>query len=726
MKQGNFVRGGGVGLILLAVVQTSFAQSLPLVPTWLQGWFSGFTVGLGDWSGSLGLQYMHGEQTTSTANAGSFGNKTNTYGEMLRISNAGFYVLSPLLFTGGLSADLQLTQDTSTGAGADSALTGKTIGYAFDGTFLSQKSYPVNVFARKTQIQLVQDYGARVVGLTTGKGIVFNLHQDSILNDMGYPWTEGVLELSQEGNQTTTTSFDRTQTTDEQLKTVRMRATKGFETADLTFDYYANNRQSALAEQVPFKSQLANLSYSLDFGPTLNRRLDSTLSYQARQGDGESTSISSSNQLQLGHRKNLSSSYGYTVTQQTADDATVLSQSANAAVSHQLYRNLSTNLGINAGNRSLTGGSSRNYGGTISQAYQHSVPGDGSFSANWSRGYGIQKSAGDVSEIPVIEEKHLVTQPLTNRVGFKTSRDNVVTSKPVRVYYYIVATAILQLLTEGADYTLETRGNQTWIIPEPTSLWFVGAPDPIELRASYNYQVDPNASSTTQSKGYGFGLDYGWINGSFGKNQSIETPQGVTGTRFLQNSEQQFVQIGLRGDIRETQTSADFTYETSLATNEVKNQIKLTGVLTWDNVYEMQDSVNIQIHQSKYTLPDVRTSRLLAAQATLQWPEQTLRLSLFANHSAYFAPGLRTDSTLSVNSSLYWRSESGWRHGVGVDWARRQRDTAPAEFLVQLKTRSSAVLGKLTLNADLAYGQWLNADSRSVSQSVNLSAERQF
>ncbi|MDD5030428.1 MAG: hypothetical protein PHH58_13160, partial [Rhodoferax sp.] len=86
------------------------ASTAPAATTWYQGglnWLQLLTLVPGSWSGSLGLTYMHGEQT-STSDTASSGSKSNAYGETLTVTNSGFYVLSPLLFSGSLGLTLGL------------------------------------------------------------------------------------------------------------------------------------------------------------------------------------------------------------------------------------------------------------------------------------------------------------------------------------------------------------------------------------------------------------------------------------------------------------------------------------------------------------------------------------------------------------------------------------------------------------------------------------------
>ncbi|PIQ50821.1 MAG: hypothetical protein COW02_17980 [Comamonadaceae bacterium CG12_big_fil_rev_8_21_14_0_65_59_15] len=702
------------------------ASTAPAATSWYQGGLNSLqllTLVPGSWSGSLGLTYMHGEQT-STSDTASSGSKTNAYGETLTVTNSGFYVLSPLLFSGSLGLALGLNQDKSAGTDTDAASSGKVLGYSFDGTFLAEKPYPVNVAAHRNQVQLVQTYGARVVGTNENRRIVFSLHPDSVLNDMGYPWTEGMLELSQDKTQTTTTSYGRTLVTDEQGRALSLRASKGFETADLIFNYNANNRQSMTQGSADAQSQLAQLTYSLDFGPTLNRRLDTRFMYQSRSGAPDSEMLSGSGSLQVAHSQKLSTDYSYDITQMTAGNSTSKSQNVAAGVAHELYKNLATNARVNASTSQMTGGETRSYSGQLGQSYRHSLPGDGNFNANWSAGYQMNRNALDSGDIPVFNEAHLAPRPLALGAGFDLKQRFVIRSS-IKVF-----NSGNTLLVEDADYKITTSlvdSKMLRIEPLPTSL--VVTPGEA-LSINYTYQVDPNLASRTESRGYGFGVDYKWINLTFGESQSQETPieqsEKSTNNQFLQSSEQKFVQVGTQGEIWGIAANSSVNYAINHAVNDVNNDLKFTSELAWDLDVDTQASVMLQANQMRYTLPDVRTARGLSVQASFRQPERSLAVAVSSRNTAYTSPTIYSDAFLSASSTFNWYSDSGWRHSAGLEWSKHQQRNDPAELLMQIRAQSDVTLGKLSLSVNGAYGQWVRGNQRSTNKSLNLSALRQF
>lgn len=719
-----------LGLWTLALPPCALAQgaapasAAPAATSWYQGglnWLQLLTLVPGSWSGSLGLTYMHGEQT-STSDTASSGSKTNAYGETLTVTNSGFYVVSPLLFSGSLGLALGLNQDKSADTDSDAASSGKALGYSFDGTFLAEKPYPVNVAAHRNQVQLVQSYGAHVVGTDENRRIGLSLHPDSVLNDMGYPWTEGTLELSQDKTQTTTTSYGRTLVTDEKGRALSLRASKGFETADLIFNYNANSRQSMTQGSADARSQIAQLTYSLDFGPTLNRRLDTRFMYQSRSGAPDSKMLSGS--LQVAHSQKLSTDYSYDMTQLTAGNSASKSQNVAAGVAHELYKNLATNARVNASTSQMTGGATRSYSGQLGQSYRHSLPGDGNFNANWSAGYQMNRNALDSGDIPVFNEAHVAPSPLALGAGFDLKQRFVIRST-IKVF-----NSGNTLLAEDSDYRITTSlvdSKMLRIEPLPTSL--VVTPGEA-LSINYTYQVDPNLASRTESRGYGFGVDYRWINLTFGQSRSQETPvdqsEKSTNSQFLQSSEQEFVQVGTQGEIWGMAANSSVNYAINHAVNDVNNDLKFTGGLAWDLDVDTQASVMLQANQMRYTLPDIRTARGLSAQASFRQPERSLAVAVSTRNTAYTSPAPYTDALHSASSTLNWYADSGWRHTVGLEASRHQQRNDPAELLMQILAQSNVTLGKLSLNVNGAYGQWVRGNQRSTNKSLNLSASRQF
>ena len=700
---------------------------LPIEAAWAQAasWYQGANVHPGFWSGSLGLTYLNGAQSSVSTDPGAStttSNKSSALGESLKIANTGFYVISPRLFTGNLALDLQFNQSRYGGAGSATALQGKAIGYNFDGTFLASQPYSASVFANRGQSQQLQASGGQIVGVRANRGLGLYLSEHSALQDMGYPWAKADLQIREESSHIVSTSFGRSLTSDEQNRTLAFNASKGFETADLGLRYQLNDKRNAAFSQGNFRSMATGLVYSLDFGPTLNRRFDSQLSYTTRDGAAPSTLLSNSEHLRIDHDRSLSTDYRYGFNRLTLSGIRSTVHNGTFALSHQLYKNLTTTLSATGSRSTLPTGASTTYGGQLGQNYRHSLPGKGNLSLNWSGGYQLSSNQLSSSNVAVVDEAHKA-QSLILRTGFLLDHNFVVTGS------IVVTNSSRRPLSDAAtappgtgDFEVVKEGNQIRIVPLPTSLLLSEGDT---LLVSYSYLVDANLTSNTKSSGFGMGVDYGWMTASLGHRKSKQTALNQTSSQFLQNTQQNFLRLGLRGNLMTMPTHADLDFESRHATNSASNAGNFGAGLVWEREW-LRLRLDVKVGNTKYTLPDQHTTALRSATSSVEWSRMSMITSVTASDSQYTWPAQRRDSLLAAQTSLNWYTESGWTHSATLDWTRRQQSGYPTETLVQALAKSRITMGKLSLDASLGLGQWTRAGSRSNNRSFNFSAVRQF
>lgn len=650
-----------------------------------QSWFDGFDARLGSWSGALGLNYMNGTQSMSSDNASGSKSTNSLMRETLKITNSGFYILSPRLCKGSMELDLELDQEKNGGTGSSTATKDKVIGYAVDAEFLGEKPYTASAFANRNQNQVLQSLGGRMVGTTENRGARFHLRQDSILNDWGYPWVEANLGIQEEHNSNVTTSFGHSLSSDEKSRTLDFNASKGFETADLGFNYQFNDMRNQVFNEGNFQSKAAGLNYSLDFGPTLNRRFDATLNYLTRNGAAGSTTTSNSEHLHIDHYQNLNTDYQYGFNQQTSGGISTTAQNGSFTVSHQLYQNLHTSAGVSGSRATMSNGSTTSYGGQLGQGYHHSLPGKGNFSMNWSASYQETSNALSVSSISVIDEAHNAPNPFGAGVGFLLNHS------------FAVATSVVVMnvrngsripTTAGVDYAVINENNQITIVPLAGSLLILPG-DPLVV--SYNYQVDANLKYASKSSGYGMAVDYHWISVAYSHQQSAQTPLSATSSLYLQNTQQNSVQINLQGTVLEMAANAGMDFDNFKSTTSAYERSKLTSSLIWEVQSNMRMIFGVNASESQYTVPDQH------------------------KNSAY-----------SARSSLNWFTAEGWNNTASIDWSTHKDSGMPAETLVQAIAQSSITLGQLSLTANVALGEWQRSGSRSTNRSFNIGLVRQF
>jgi hypothetical protein len=647
-------------------------------------WFDGFDAGFGNWSGALGLNFLDGAQSFSSDSAPSSTSSRRTTRETLRIENSGFYILSPLFCTGNMALDLGLGQDKTGGSGGDTATNDSTRGYSLDTTFLPEKPYTASLFANRTYDHLLQPFGGMMVGESQSSGAWFHLRQDSILNDWGYPWIEASLGVHQDHRQNTTTNFGRSQNTDDRNRTIEFTTNKGFETADLGFNYSTDDVSNQEFSQGNFHSKASGLQYSLDFGPTLNRRLDAALSYRTRDGQASSTTVSNSEHLRLDHYQNLSTDYQYGATRQTYRDVRTSQQSGAFALVHRLYDNLTSSAGLSATSATLPNGTITSRGGNLTEAYQHSLPGKGTVFANLSGGYQVNNNDLSASGVNVFDEAHSAPNPLAAGAGFLL--DHAFVNVSSIVVTNVRGGARIPTIVD-VDYSIVAENNQIRIVPIVGSV-LIGAGDP--LLVTYTYLLDSRLKYATKSSAFGIGVNYPWILVAYSHQQSEQTP--ISGTNlFLQNSREDIFQVGLEGTVREMPAKANMSLERIDATTSAYRRTKLTTSLSRELPSNIRLAFGANASESKYTVPDQRTT-----------------------------------STQSARASFNWFTWSGWTHTASLDWSRYRDGSTPAETLVQAIGQSSVTLGKLSLAAEVALGEWLRNGSRSTNRSLNINIVRRF
>jgi hypothetical protein len=673
--------------ILSAVSSSAWAESesKPESGSQYLSWLDGFDSRLGFWSSALGLSYMSGTQSMSSASGGSSTSTNSLMRETLKIANSGFYVLSPRLCRGNMELDLELDQDKSSGSGSSASTKDKVIGYAIDAEFLSEKPYTASVYANRNQSQVLQPLGGRIVGTNENRGALFHLRQDSILNDWGYPWVEASLGVHGSHNRSTTTSFGNSQSTDETNRTVDFNASKGFETADLAFYYQFNDMSNKIFKEGNFQSKSAGLNYSIDFGPTLNRRFDAAMNYLTRNGTAGSTTVTNSEHVHVDHYQNLNTDYQYGFSHQMSGGISTTEQNGSFSVSHQLYKNLNTMAGVNVSRNEMPEGSTTSFGGNLGEAYHHGLPGKGNLSVNWSGSYQETSNSLSVSSISVIQEAHNAPNPIQAGVGFLLKHNFAVTNSVVVIN---VRNGGVILTSTGVDYSVINQNNQITIVPLPGSL-LINPGDP--LLVNYTYQVDANLKYASQSSGYGMGVDYHWIAVAYSHQQSTQKPLSGGNNLFLQSAQQDSVQVNLQGTVFDMAANASMGFDDFKSNTSAYEQSKLTSSLIWEIQSNMRMIFGVNASESKYTVPDQHTN-----------------------------------SAHSARSSLNWFTADGWNNTASIDWSTHKDSGTPADTLVQAIAQSSITLGQLSFSANVALGEWQRNGSRSTNRSFSVSVVRQF
>lgn len=676
----------------------------------------GWKVSPGLWSGSVELGFDQVSQSSQSASGDSDSSSQN-YRETVRLINSGFYVVDPRLFTGSAGVQIGLGQSRSSGAGDGS--TNNIIGYDFSSAILSQKPYPMTIYANRNQRKSIQAFGGRTEGTSESRGFSARLKEDSIVNDWGLPWFSADFNVRQEHNQDTTTFLGRSSKRDETRRQVDFTARKGYTTADLNFRYQVSQQNNALLAQPSSQSHSADVAYSLDFGPGLNRHFDSGLSYSASGGLMPSTTLVGNSHVQLTHSRDLSTDYNYRFNYQDVGGQSALQQDVRATLAHQLYTNLNSNVSVSSSHYTVDSGVITSQNIALNQSYRHSLPRNGNLSLSWSGGRGLSTTALDVGNIWVNAEKHVAPAAFVSGNGFDLDHAFAVSSS---ITVMNVKGGGSVLLRAGEDYDIVTRGSRTRVEPKFGSLR-VDPNDPLEV--NYVYQVDPNSQHETRNLGFGAGVDYGWVRVSYQHQQSSQTPLKGEGL-FLSSSRSDTVLMTMRGTVYDIASDASVSHSRSVSTERFNDVVETQTHFDLHGVWHDFDGVG-SASFDQYRAVDLAYDRR-ALSSTLIWSARydlNLVFAVSANDMQYLSTA-RQDSTRAARGSLSWNAGGGLTLVAFAEARNHSDGMADPETVLQLGARTFWLLGKLSVSSGVAYDRWVKGGSGSNGLRFDVSAVRSF
>ncbi|GAB4177871.1 MAG: hypothetical protein Fur0039_21420 [Rhodocyclaceae bacterium] len=639
-------------------------------------------VGFGDWSGALGLSLDAGKQSSSSGGGGTQ-SSSRRLGETLSL-NRNYYVLDPRFVAGGLGLQLNLNQESSQGNGGSASSTGRVIGYSFDSTFLAEKPYTGSIFADRSQRQSIPTFGGRMEGTRENRGLALHLRENSVLKDWGMPWFSANLQVRRESGEEKTTVFGQSLTRNDARTALDLDLNKGFRTADLGLRYQVSQVENRDFPLGNYQSRTGQINYSLDFGPTLNRRYDALFNWMNRNGEAPFTLFTADQRLRIEHLQNLSTDYQYGFNRQQAGGGQSTGQSGSFSVTHYLYRNLMTTASVSGTRNSLPNGSTGSYGGSLSQGYQHGLPGRGRMFLNWSGSKRITQNRLASSIITVTDEAHTAPTPIGGGAGFLLDHPFVVVST---IAVVDVRGGLRVTAVPGVDYDLVAEGSQTRVVPRVGSLVIL-AGDP--LLASYDYQVDPSLKYSSTSLGFGGGLDYGWIAASLRHSQSDQTPLSGGEVRFLESSRDDVGQIELRGNWRGVDATANGSFESYSSNTTAYDRKVLGSVFVWRPRYYVSMVVTLNATDTQFAMP------------------------------------ARKSSTRSARASLDWQTQGGWSNSAFAELRTHSEGALPGETALQLGARTRVRYGLLAIASGLSFSQFARGGSSSRDIRFDVSAVRSF
>lgn len=640
----------------------------------------------GTWGGSLELGYERERQQTRTDNNLSdlARNRTN---ERMEIRNSGFYIMDPRFITGNLGLTTDFFQEHDRVDGVENAPHGKLTGYTFDVGILPAKPYTAALFANQNQSILDRPFGGKSNISYEARGATLRLREDSFLKDSGIPYFNSALGVRQEHAHETTTILDQTLQRDEFRNVFTFEANKGFQTADLGFHYERNDLDNRIFPDTSFQTQAANLTYGLDFGPTLNRRWDSRVyhyDYQRRTGEDTRTFLTVDEQLRLDHSENLFTDYRYLLSQIAAPTGTTTTQTGSLHTQHRLYRNLTTDVTAQGIRQDIVDGKRTNDAVQLDLNYRRGLAWNGQVFGRVGTRYQVDDNDLTGSSIVVTDEPHTAPSPLGGGTGFTLNNLFVVTSTIVVVNTRGGGRVTATL---NVDYDVLQEGEYIKIIPLATSP-LIQPGDP--LLVSYSYGTAPSIRFSTVSRWVSVGVDFRWLAFSLAHDEYDQTLLSGQDGRFLDDQRRDTAQFELRGGWNRIQARATSLYQT-------------------------QDSMRLAYARRQF-------NQFLTAPLRFNF---TLGLQAEESFTDFAVP-LRENKTRSLRATLDRYAVNGWYVSAFGAVRVLEDSNLPTETLREAGAQARRTLGKLDIVPSLTWNRFERGVIETTDWRLMLRATRRF
>ncbi len=568
-------------------------------------------VGLGTWEGNVELRYELERQDTQIKGAPTSTFDSDRYRERFNIQNQGYFIYDPRLITGNLGLTLELLQEQNRFDRIRGSQNGQLKGYNFDVSLLPKKPYTVLAFANRSEDVLHRNFGTRSEIKNSDIGARFDLREGSILSSHGFPYFRSSLSLSRGHIRETTEGLGQTFRRNEDRDVVDYTAHKGFETADLDFNYKLEDVTDTARAQGAFKTRSADLVYSLDFGPTLNRRWDSRLGYLKRTGVSDTRFLTVNENLHIDHNKKLSTNYRYSLSRYETDNGTTLNQTGTLQLQHRLYKNLVTTVRSRGTTSDLPNGRRRSYLGGITLNYHRTLPGQGHVTAFTTGSYQVDDNDLDSSLVDIVDEAHAAPSVFGGGSSFTLNNPFVVISTIVVVDTRGGARLSTQA---GIDYDVLQRGGVIEIIPIAGSL-IIQPGDPLAI--SYTYEIAPSIRFSTRFWSLGGGVDYDGFTFFVTHEDSEETLLSGRDDRFLDDRRLDTAKLGLHGSWKQLQGRVNNLFQKLDSTRLQFTRWQFDQNLAYTGLLGMTLSATTAESFTRFDLPVARDRETYSARLAL-------------------------------------------------------------------------------------------------------------
>ena len=561
-------------ICLISVIAGTFFSS-PQSPARAQ--YEPQIFNLGSWEGQLESRVEFDRRDTATPGAPSLMFRNVHNHTLFTLRNIGSYILDPGLVNLTLGGTVGMPQDWFTGNDSKERRSGTLWGYDAFVSILSEKPFTLNLFANRNQSSYSGDLAGRNDAVSENRGATLFARR---------LYLPSMLTFRQEIQESESRAAGTTARREERRNIVTYQGERGWVDRDLSLRYEFIDSADRIFPNLSYRSHEGNLIYGQDFGEELNWHWDSRLRGFMRTGLADSNTVTLDEALRIEHSDTLKSNYRYSFIRTENELGSTMTHLAQAGLTHRLYENLTSNVFGNASMQTLPGGRTYTARGGADFDYTKRLPADGRLNVSVGGSVEYENERFPSGESSVLAESLTFASPFALPLALKSP---FVISSSVVVRK--VAFGPLPLgcvlppgpptpLVLGVDYTLNTLGNLTQIVPIPCTLttWGINPGDVVEVDYSFSA---PNALAFISKVWHvGLSLDYRWIRPYFMHEQTTQTPVSGSGSQFLTDSrsdtagmelryDSQLLRAGITGERRwyhSTQLSYDGTRSTQFVT----------------------------------------------------------------------------------------------------------------------------------------------------------------
>jgi hypothetical protein len=639
-------------------------------------------VNLGTWDGTLDTSVGYSRDLISyNGVAGPAFSQRNT-SELLNIRNNGFFVLDPALLSGSVGVTLGMEQERASSSGYTTNVDSKIRGYSIGTSLLNDLPYGGGLFANRSQTMTIEPFG-HVDTTTTNRGFTARLNEGSPLRDLGLPYLSGTVQMEQQHLQEISTSVlgQGASVQDQMRKTLSAQGHKGFETADLDCQGEVDDIEDQFVANGSYRSKAASLMYGVDFGPTLNRRLDSRMSYLGREGVAPMSLFSLNENLGVGIFNNLSANYGYQLTRLDALNISSLGQVGSFGLQYQPYQNLGASVSLQ--HQQQPYGTIDVAGGALAYHFERSLPWQGKLLVRLNGGDSLTDTHIQSSLANITDEAHVAPAAFGAGAGFMLNQSFALPASIV-----VVDTrggALLQTVL-GIDYELLQVGGQTTVIPLLTST-IIRPGDPMAV--SYTYKIAPSLKYLTATKSASVTTNFGWISFNVTHNQSDVTLLAGDNSLFLPYFRNDSARMDLHGNWDSIQGAAGTSYLNSRSTMMSYVEQRYYQNVTYQYASNLGVTINSEWTLTDYQIPAAHQSDARSTNLTANW---------------------------IVDSGLMVSAHTGFRYLVDT--------SMPTETVSDAGLRGRLSYGKLSVLSDLLFNRRVRDGAELSNWQVKLTVSR--